>query len=282
MFRNQDTIRATAILLTVTTTIMLTGCPAAGPMNPDNDTPPEIPPLTTFTIDFDDFPGEDTTMLAQTDDQQQPVPEGNWTRAALNVGIWSIILTVVLVVPVAAFAESFNHEPVAQDDGTWLWSYSVTIDGVLHTANLTAGTSANSIEWTMLITKDGEFTNFEWFNGSHNLVGSEGTWTVFRSPTDPTPFLRIDWTRSLTDETRDIRFTNIVPDGPENGGFIFHAIRNDPLDAQYDIFNQGENNLTAIEWNRENRDGRIMDPGAFGDENFRCWDEDLQNADCEE
>lgn len=282
---HHDTKRAISIILSVSMTVMICGCPAAGPMQPENDTPPEIPPITTFSIDFNEFPQDDANELAQTDGmdmmgEMQP-PGSYWTRSALGVGIWSTILTVVLAIPVGAFVESFNHEPTAQEDGRWLWTYSVNVNGSVHTAKLFGGTSRNAIEWTMLLSKEDEYTDFEWFNGSHNILGTEGVWTVFRSPNDPIPFLQIDWTRDPTNGTRDIRFTNITPDGPENGGFIYHAITNDPLDATYDIFNKGEDNLTAIQWSRETREGRIMDPNAFGDEDYRCWGGDLQNVDCE-
>ncbi len=294
--KHPSTMRAISFILTISTATMLCGCPAAGPMMPDNDpptpddtdmvsddTPPEIPPITTFFIDFSEFTQDNDNELAQSDDDSPtpPLPGPYWTRAALNVGIWNTILTVVMAVPVGSFVESFNHDPTRRDDGSWQWSYSVTIDGVVHTAKLNGSTTASGIDWSMLISKEGEFTDFEWFNGSNNLIGTEGVWTVFASPTDPTPFLRIDWTRSIDGSTRDIRFTNIVPDGPENGGFIYHAITTDPLDAVYDIFNKGENNLTAIKWNRQSREGRIMDDDAYGDENYRCWDDDLQDVDCE-
>jgi len=41
-----------------------------------------------------------------------------------------------LVIPVAAFLESSDHEPVRQTDGTWVWSYNFNANTVLHLAQL--------------------------------------------------------------------------------------------------------------------------------------------------
>jgi len=244
---------------------------------------PEIPPVSTFVIDFGDFSGGGTGKSRDGSfdpTTAQAIPGSHWGFAALNVAVWNTIITVTLAIPVAAFVESFNHEPVQQADGSWMWSYEVTVAGVVYTAVLTARTSGPNVAWEMLLSKEGEYADFEWFTGLSNLVGTEGTWQLNLNPNDPTPLVGIEWHRSLTDETADIQYTNIVPDGPENGGYIFYAIVDGAFDAAYDIFNKGADNLTSIEWNRTTRDGRVMDEANFGDADWHCWDGNLQNADC--
>ena len=251
---------------------------------PDDAAPPDIPPASTFVMDFSDFDGEEAPKLAvdwADPATMQAGPGGNWTWAATNVGVWNLIVMVGLAVPVTAFLESFNHVPAQEADGSWVWSYEVNVGGVMHTAELHALAVAGDIEWDMFISKEGFYTDFNWFSGVSNLIGTEGTWTLNKGPDDPGPLVGIDWHRNPANETGDIRYTNIVPDGPENGGYIFHGITIDPpFDAFYEIYNQGRDNLTEIEWNRTTKDGQIRDPWHFDDDDWHCWDAALQNLEC--
>ncbi|UCC31100.1 MAG: hypothetical protein JSU86_02250 [Phycisphaerales bacterium] len=258
-----------------------TGCRTN--MQPDGEEAPEIPPASTFVMDFSDFVDGGASKLAldRTDPTtMQLIVRANWGRAALKVGIWNAIITVGLAVPVAAFLESFNHIPEIQTDGSWVWSYEVSVTGVIHTAELHALVVDGNVEWNMFISKEGFYTDFNWFSGLSNLAGTEGTWTLNKDPDDPTAFVGIEWHRNLQDETGDIKYTNIVPDGPENGGYIFHGITGEAFDAFYEIFNKGQDNLTNIEWSRTTKEGRIRDPAHFSDEDWRCWDTALLDIEC--
>ena len=93
-----------------------------------------------------------------------------------------------------------------------------------------------------------------------------------RSPEDPTEFLGIEWHRDAVEDISDIRYTNIVPDGPEEGGYIeYGRIDEEPYDAYYHIYNKGQDRLKEIEWNRETKEGRIKNPDYAGGE-WRYWD----------
>lgn len=274
----------TSCILLVGTLPWVPGCGTNVQATPDGDEPPEIPPASTFVMDFGDFTGGGGAAKVSSDGSDptamQAIPGANWSRAALNVGVWSVIITVGLAVPVAAFLESFNHTPERQEDGTWVWSYEVNVAGVMHTAELHALAVGGDIEWNMFISKEGFYADLNWFSGVSNLVGTEGTWTLNKDPDDPAPFVGIEWTRNSEEETGDIRYTNIVPDGPENGGYIFHGLTTDAFDAFFEIYNKGQDSVKHIEWNRTTKDGRIEDGAHFGDEDWHCWDTDLQNTDC--
>ena len=77
----------------------------------------------------------------------------NWAWAATNVQVWNSVLTLTLVVPVAAFAEAFNHQPVLQSDGSWLWQYAISVQEGNFTAKLYGKIVTEGIEWTMLLSK---------------------------------------------------------------------------------------------------------------------------------
>jgi hypothetical protein len=234
-------------------------------------------------MDFSDFSNQDNakSILHRGEQAGGLFDHENWGFAATNVAVWNTIITIGLAVPVAAFLESFKHEPVQHPDGTWAWAYDVTVGGVGHSAELQAIAVDGDIHWTMLVSKDGAYTDFTWFTGVSNLPATEGTWTLNRSPEDLNPFIGIEWHRNPLKETGDITYTNIVPDGPENGGYIsYGTTTGTPYDAFYDIYNKGLDNHTEIEWNRTTKEGRVKDPRHFGDDDWRCWDSDLIDVDC--
>jgi hypothetical protein len=51
-------------------------------------------------------------------------------------------------------------------------------------------------------------------------------------------------------------------------------------DAFYDIYGAEEDRLLETEWNRDAQAGRVRDEVFFGDADWRCWDETLQDIDC--
>jgi hypothetical protein len=53
-----------------------------------------------------------------------------------------------------------------------------------------------------------------------------------------------------------------------------------PYDAFYDIYNAGRDNHTNIEWNLDEKYGRVKDPFHFGDEDWHCWNNLLDDAPC--
>lgn len=268
---------------------------------PSIESPPELPPASTFIIDFDDFlsPEPSSSDLEGSeqswqyiayspqisdlfaDNRYAPDEQGNWGFAALNVGFWNIVLFVGLVVPVAAFIESFEHTPEQQPDYTWVWSYEVPVDDDLYTAELHGRFIDSGVRWEMYISKEGEYDNFQWYYGESNLPATEGFWILMKSHSDPTELLRIDWHRDITDGSSDIKYTNIVPGGPENGGYILYEVTTEsPYDRSYEIYNKGKDNTTNIEWNSSTMEGRVKDSAHFGDDDWHCWDFNHQDIEC--
>ena len=270
-------------------------CSEDEPTEPELPEAPQIPPLSTFLMDFDDFIGQglvhvtpEYTVVTLPDSGgflKTTLSKDNWGWAAFHVGVWNVIITVGLAVPVAAFAESFNHEPQQPADGSWRWSYEVTVSDDEYTAELRGEIDNFGTEWEMYISKYEDtvvvFEDFLWYFGEADLFLTEGTWTLNKDPEDPTPFVGIEWHRNLGDDPADIKYTNIVPDGPENGGYIFYGTTTDTTyDAFYHIYNKGYDNLTEIEWNRTTKDGQVKDPHHYGDQEWHCWDGDREDIEC--
>jgi hypothetical protein len=262
--------KAFSIMLLFAVTLFMT-C-SENPSEPTVEAP-SIPPHSTFVMDFDDF---SSTSLSKT------AAKSNWLWAASNVAVWNTVIVVTLAVPVAAFAESFNHDPVFQTDGSWLWSYTFQVLGLSYTAKLYGALQVDGVKWDMYISQQGLYTDFHWFSGKSDLLLTSGYWELNHQPSDPKPFLNIDWHRSNTDLSGDIKYTNIIPDSDENGGYIFQAFNQPaPFTGMYDIYAASSQNLTQIKWDYETAAGRVSDPKHFGDDLWHCWDENLDDAECQ-
>ncbi len=240
---------------------------------------PELPPQSSFIIDFSDF-----TESAQATAPMSVAgaPAGTyWTRSALVVGVWNLIITGTLAPPVAAFVASFNHQPV-WSDGAWNWSYDFIALGIQHSARLEARFITDGVRWDMYITREGSFTDFHWYTGVSHISGTSGTWSINRDPDNPSPFIDIEWNREISGATYDITYTNVVTGTDEYGSFITYGVTGGtPFDAYYDLYGAQSQNLTEIEWNRTTKDGRTRDPAWFQDSEWRCWDTALNNTTCQ-
>ncbi len=266
------------LIMAVTASLILSNC-SKDSTEPNDEVAPPVPPQSAFVMDFNAFP--DTSSPAPFQKGQGVLTYANWGWAALNVAVWNSILTVTLAVPVAAFGATIQEEPELQPDGRWLWTKDFNVGNVLHTAKLYGKTVSEGIEWEMYISKEGAYTDFKWYTGLSNLPATEGTWTLYKAPNNPVEFLFIEWHRNPQQGTADIQYTNIEPGNPQNGGYIYYEITDDStFDAGYDIFNQGQSNLTEMEWNRTDKDGRVRDPNHFGDNDWHCWDVNLRDTTC--
>jgi len=280
MLTTRGTFLILLIISLAAAAVFLFACSEDDPTGPESEAP-QIPPLTSFLMDFSDFPAEGKRSTEQHSAGMRSLTQDNYNWAAVHVGVWNLLITVGMAVPVASFVESFAHRPVQQPDGSWLWSYDLTVDGDLYSAALRGTIDNSGTEWAMSISKAGEYADFVWYSGQADLFLTEGSWTLNKHPEDPVPLVLIEWHRSIEDSTGDIRYTNIEPGGAENGGYIYYGTIQDTVyDAFYDIYNNTQDNLIDIEWNLTDQDGRIKDAVHFQDEDWHCWDEEHQDIDC--
>ncbi len=240
---------------------------------------PDIPPLSTFLMDFSDFDNPDDTLNGTKTHKTYQ----NWGHSFFNVAVWNAIITIGMAVPVATFVESFNHTPIYySNDKEWRWTYTVYPGNVAHTCRLTASISGNFVHWKMFVSKQGGFQNFMWYEGKSHLDGTNGYWILYESPHINQRLVQIDWNKESSGIS-DIKYTNVKPGGPENGGYIHHGIQDDEVyDAFYDIYNKGQDNLTQILYHRTTKIGRVKDPNKFGDNEWHCWGPDLADKECED
>lgn len=269
----QKKVASLALIIVLMLPILFINCST----DPDGDgqIAPEIPPITTFLMNFD---------IIDANDGGRVEAMNNWAYSVLNVGFWNAAITVTFAVPLVSFAEAFNHDPSFDESlPGWIWEYDYSLGGINYTARLEATVTLEDVEWRMFITQENVFTDYLWYSGSSNLDGLEGQWVLNRDPTDPVPFIQIDWNRALEGDVAAIRYLNVVPDSDDNGSYIFFQVdNNSDLNRSYDIFSNPMNHTIEIDWDSENKDGRVKSPNHFQDSEFHCWDETLEDVDCPE
>ncbi len=252
---------------------------ACGSVTDPGEEAPTLPPDVSMVIDFSSFAsGESALSNVSPSSTQVGI---NWTRAAASIVVWNIALSVTLVTPVAAFIAAANQTPERQEDGSWMWAYDFSVGAVSHTARLEGRFVPQGVQWQMFLTKDGEYSNFLWYSGTSGLLATEGQWNINLHPSNPTPFLQIDWTRDFTTNIGEIRYTNVVPAAAENGGYInYGLVVSSTFDAFYEVSNAENGNMTSIEWSRSSQNGRVRAEHLYQDTNWHCWNGTLDDVVC--
>ena len=83
-----------------------------------------------------------------------------------------------LAIPVASFVESVKQTPVKQPDNSWVWTYSITVQGVTYTAELHGKYIDSGVRWDMYITRQDEYTDFLWYYGESDIDNTRGYWVL--------------------------------------------------------------------------------------------------------
>lgn len=233
---------------------------------------PELPPEASMVMNYNAFSEADTAATKGY---------ANWGYSALNVLVWNTVLTVNLVVPVAAFYESFNHQPSYLGEFEWLWSYTVQVGAQEYQASLYGQIVNTNVEWKMYISKTGQYDNFLWYEGVVNSQNTQANWTMYRSPTNPEEFLTISYLDDVGNGVESLRYTKVEELVGTQASYIEYGnITEATHDRYYTIFLQDQDKLTEIEWNSVYSYGRVKDEIHFGDVDWHCWDEDLLDVIC--
>lgn len=241
----------------------------------DDKPAPKLPDAKMMVMDFSKFPAEEGKTTDET------ATKLNFPYAAVNVGWWNTVLVVNLLIPVAAFYESFNHDAdynAALEK--WTWSYNFNAGG-WHTARLEATlVGLDEVHWEMYVSKAGAFTDFLWYSGNTKTDETMATWQLSKDPTSPVPFVDITYHKDALTGEAEIKYENVAP-GVDNGSYIEYGLVTDPLNAFYNIYLANEDNLVNIAWNTTSKEGRVKNLAHFGDAEWRCWDTLLDDVECE-
>lgn len=234
----------------------------------------DLPPAGSFVMDLSQFP----TNNSNTKSIEAAI--GNWLYSYTSVVAWNVVIAVNMAIPVAAYAEAFDHVPVYLGDNSWDWSYSVPVGDFTYEATL-IGTRIDKETFSMEMTLSqvGGFQDFEWFKGVIRYDHSEADWTISQSPLQPKEYLNIHYQKDLDNEISNIRYTVTDPENEWYNAFIeFGLDPSQELNAHYTIHNSIK--TTYIEWNTVTNAGHVMDEVYFMDGDWHCWDTQLQDVEC--
>ena len=247
--------------------VSLAGC------KKDDPEAPLLPPSSSFVMDYSEF-DDNSFKSAST--------AANFVFAGTHVAVWNTVLFFNLVVPVAAFWESFNHQAEYQGNSTWTWDYNFNVIGIQHKAELQAVLDGAEVQWKMYISKDGNYSNYLWYSGSTRVDRTYANWTLNSDPANPQQYLNVEWNRNAQTGLENIKYKNVIPGHADNGSYIYYEQSNDAdLDRVYDIYGSGNDNLINIKWHHLNKDGRVKNEAHFGDTDWHCWDIDYTDMVCQ-
>ena len=258
------------MLIVFSTTLFISSC-----KKDEIGTPPDLPPQDAFDMGDNKMPENTKALL----DSKSYI---NFGVSAPQVAAWTVISSVIMSIPTAVYVEALKQEPQHHSGTTWLWEYSVTVLFTKYTVQLYGTKDDTEVTWEMKISA-GEMQEFTWYTGKHNINATEGQWIIYGYEKN-CEILQIDWTRNNENNTGTIKYTNIEPEGNENGGYIYFGNdQSGEYDAFYKIYVKSLEHSTEIEWDSEFYNGRIKAQHSifFQDEVWHCWGTDFQDMDCD-
>jgi hypothetical protein len=245
----------------------------------DKGTAPVLPPQESLTIDFTNFTSQKKS--AEVNFDQKGTNSSSWEFSATVAGVWKLIITTTLAVPISSFKLAADNDPVSIGNNTWQWSYSVSPADITYKARLTGQISGEEVLWKMYVTREGTggFAEFVWFEGKSKVDGTGGQWTLNESAATPQPVLQIDWTKPTT-TIGTITYTYLKNDTYKNNYIEYgKGTTTNPLyDAYYKISltNIRGTFIANVEWNTSTKNGRVKCPDYL-DGKWYCWGTDKIN-----
>lgn len=247
--------------------------------NPDDennqDPKPVMPPEYSMTPNFDDF---------QAEENQRNQTIENWFYSSVNVSVYSTLLTGSLAIPVSAFTATISEDPFYDTEaGVWTWESSFSANSNDFSIRLTADVVNGGVDWRGFISSSSNnVEDFVWFEGQSNVNGNSGNWTLFESPQNPSAWISTEWTRNEDQTVGTATFT-IEKEGESLGSYIAYGRdENSDYNRSVEISNTQSGDFIEIDWNSELKFGRVKSENQFGDTDFHCWDQDLQDVSCSE
>jgi len=223
---------------------------------PENNTPPALPPVESMQFDLSLFNSPSNNSLAKT-----AVSKQNFAAAALRVLFIKTAVTFAAIVPTAVFAAAISQEPVLQEDGKFHWIYMVQNGTNTFSADLAGWIDMQTTEivWEMYVssnTHSPELDQFLWYEGRSNLGNEEGWWLFYddKSPDSLLEVLKIDW--QIPDVNhRELILSNVNQSWEGFGDSLTYTME---MNENFLIFfDASENQTSTIFWDAQTGAGFI-------------------------
>lgn len=241
---------------------------------------PPLPPDESMNVDMSLF--EENLIGAPS---TAALSVRNFAYAVTAATTVSSAIVVAITPPATLFAAARLVEPVEQDDGSWLWSFSIKINGVTFGAKLTGTEKLNKNLWSMVVSTDAPLRpaiDFEWYRGESTEMNIAGSWEFFdlQTPTEQNPTVKIDWSVGIVDEEATLTLENVDPrpDSEYSGDVLQY---NATLQAASITFNDAsKNELWEMFWDIDTGAGSIIAPN-YNDGEKACWDSNKRDVVCD-
>lgn len=237
---------------------------------------PEIPDTLSFIMEFPDL----------TEVKKYKKENSNAIFSFEKLEVWNNIIFDSLAVAKKSYIELLKtSEAVYLEENTWLQTFDFNINSIDFTGKFYSKTENDSLDLKMYLSKTGEYQNFLWFYGYFDINLTSGQWILFDKPPvneyEPQELILIDWSNK-DEENFIIKYTNIKSSSTDNGNYITYNKNSDEnFPDIYSIYNKGQDNFTTIELNQNTKKGRVKSIIHFNDNEWHCWNENLENIDCE-
>lgn len=211
--------------------------------------PPQLPGLSSMTIDFSYFNTSKSATKGTT---------YYFTKAAEIAATWTNLISQSLTTPIAAINSLAGQNASSGsfvEGNTWKWTFSAansTIEAV-------GVVGASSVAWTVTID------DFAWVTGTSSTDGTSGTWNIQESASNATKILQIDWSTNGT-----IKYTS------GNNNITFAPSATDATAYSSSLNGSHGTNTFSIEW-KTSAGGRIKYPAEFSDNEWRAWNAEKAN-----
>ncbi|PID81405.1 hypothetical protein CSB20_03145 [bacterium DOLZORAL124_64_63] len=249
-------------------TLNLTACSDSSttPDEEPNATAPTLPAVERLTFDLSFF--SDSSPAGKASGEHE-----HFLNAVLRAGVLGTVGAVILTPPVSAFSLALSETPVAEGDGSWVWSYTWTFGEEEVTVVLRGLPDGEQVMWTLGL-REGDATEVtEWFYGPTTNNGQAGTWSL-RDMNDPEhPVVgEVSW--GLLENGVFLQLMGLAEN---NHGDILRFERHDSLSA-IDYTRYEGNTEIHLRWD-DDGSGSLTTPDYNGGEPA-CWDADLVDTVC--
>jgi hypothetical protein len=258
------------VALMLLITLNLGGCCSDSETSPTSTTelePPILPVAEQLQFDFSFFdPGKQLEKAGGNYD--------NFVNAYLRTVVLDAMARLVLVAPVSAFSAAVHTVPVAQADGSWVWTYDWQHGHDTIRIILRGMPAGDVVEWDLSLAPGAVDDGVLWFSGTTNGDGSEGHWGFHDLNTDGYPVSgEITW-----GTTGDGNYLEFVCREPDNDGDRLRFSDNDP-DFRIEFTPGDGAEMSFIQWHASG-EGSLRVPDYNGGTEA-CWGVDLRNVECE-
>jgi len=213
-----------------------------------------------------------------------PVTGKNYANAAARAATINTAVVSAISLPFGLFNLAKENQPVLQEDGSWLWSYSLTVEYFEIAARLTGIIEGNETQWSMEIDVDNPLLpikDFVWYTGTSTENNSSGSWQFFDifTPAEHNPTATIDWSVNLLVQKAELDIENVDTRSEYVNDVLKYTATPETVAMAFDDASDEE--IWDIAWDVDTGAGSLTVP-KYNNGEKACWDTDKQDIDCGE